>query len=315
MLAQTGWVARAAGTTGPVRIMPIGDSITQGNGGWGPTYRYYLWHHLLDAGYSVDFVGSQIAPSGGSYPLPNFDQDHEGHNGWRTDQATASLSAWMTASLPDILLVHLGHNDLIQGETVGQVIADLGALIDTARAANPAIKVVIARNIPCHTSSNFCRELELAVLFDEIPGLVASKTTTASPIIHVDMRTDFSTTADLIDGLHPNASGDAKLALRWFNGLMTLLPVTATATVTSTASPTVVPTHTATATPAPTQTATPTPIPTTASPTATQPVAPTATATWVPTATPSIYELTATPTPLPGLANAKTKLWLPLIGQ
>lgn len=52
---------------GTVRIVPIGDSITQGtlqndDGLSHPTYRYWLWQTLKSRGYDVDFVGSSSQP-------------------------------------------------------------------------------------------------------------------------------------------------------------------------------------------------------------------------------------------------------------
>ena len=44
----------------PIKIMPLGDSITAGPGCW----RAYLWNHLQTSGFTnIDFVGSQ--PGGG----------------------------------------------------------------------------------------------------------------------------------------------------------------------------------------------------------------------------------------------------------
>ncbi len=51
----------------PIRIMPLGDSITKGTGICSEPdtylicngYRQDLWNALVDSGYSVDFVGSQ----------------------------------------------------------------------------------------------------------------------------------------------------------------------------------------------------------------------------------------------------------------
>src|SRR3982751_4842369 len=67
-------------TTGGVRVMPLGDSITEGTqvpGG----YRIGLWQRVSSNGYRVDFVGSQF-----NGPSNLGDHDHEGHPGWRIDQ-------------------------------------------------------------------------------------------------------------------------------------------------------------------------------------------------------------------------------------
>jgi hypothetical protein len=69
------------------RIMPLGDSITDGDGGISMDddsliagYRQKLYIALLDAGYNnVDFVGS--LSSGYSLP-PAFDTNHEGLGRW-----------------------------------------------------------------------------------------------------------------------------------------------------------------------------------------------------------------------------------------
>lgn len=62
-----------AESNGGVRVMPLGDSITDGvdvPGG----YRIKLWQLMVAGGYTVDFVGSR---SNG--PAELFDHDHEGH--------------------------------------------------------------------------------------------------------------------------------------------------------------------------------------------------------------------------------------------
>ncbi len=60
----------------PLKIMPLGDSITDGYNVPGG-YRAELWRLLDVAGTHVNFVVSlQSGPSG----LP--DKDHEGHSGW-----------------------------------------------------------------------------------------------------------------------------------------------------------------------------------------------------------------------------------------
>src|SRR5512139_1700018 len=74
-----------AESNGGVRIMPLGDSITDGTqvpGG----YRIGLWQRLAATGHRVDFVGSQF-----NGPANLGDHDHEGHPGWRIDQIDASI--------------------------------------------------------------------------------------------------------------------------------------------------------------------------------------------------------------------------------
>src|SRR5262245_29316 len=66
-------------------IMPLGDSITESSTGHA-SYRYWLWNSLADAGYQVDFVGSEQPPGvlPGPARYPGFDPNHEAHSGYTT---------------------------------------------------------------------------------------------------------------------------------------------------------------------------------------------------------------------------------------
>ena len=74
----------AAVADNPVlRIMPLGDSITEGAGATSTAgYRGPLWTLLANAGYNVDYVGSNTTNQD---KTNGMDPDHEGHGGWRLD--------------------------------------------------------------------------------------------------------------------------------------------------------------------------------------------------------------------------------------
>ena len=56
-----------------LRVMPLGDSITNGTGSNDTAgYRGFLWTLLKNAGYNVDFVGSATSN-------PSVQQQREGH--------------------------------------------------------------------------------------------------------------------------------------------------------------------------------------------------------------------------------------------
>lgn len=67
-----------------LRIMPLGDSITYGQG-WDPHggYRAVLREKLVAAGYDVDYVGTQSANQGTL--AQSGDVQHEGHPGWTVE--------------------------------------------------------------------------------------------------------------------------------------------------------------------------------------------------------------------------------------
>ena len=205
-----------------VKIMPLGDSITQSVMGLN-SYRYYLWHLLIDAGYRPDFVGSLHGVGGGPPANADFDMDHEGHAGWRADEILAQAQTWATKASPDFVLLHIGTNDLSQGQSVDSTVKDIGGIIDALRAVNPRIRILLAQIIPKGGVPS------VAVLDGKLPALVADKQEADSPIVLVDQYTGFDTSSMTYDGTHPNAVGDSRMADRWFEQLTPVLDAFLTA--------------------------------------------------------------------------------------
>ncbi|WP_428940374.1 carbohydrate-binding protein [Fontivita pretiosa] len=199
------------------RILAVGDSITQGSSA-SPTYRYYLWQRLRAAGRAIDFVGSELTGYSGEYPNLDFDQEHEGHAGWRADQIAGSVGAWVRDSGAEVVLLHVGTNDLEQGQSIDSTLNDIRNIIDAIRGVNPSAIILLAQIIPVRG-----KEDQVAQLNAGIASVAASKSTGSSPVVRVDQFSGFDVNADTIDGVHPNASGDQKLANRWFDALEPLI--------------------------------------------------------------------------------------------
>ncbi|MDI6098882.1 ricin-type beta-trefoil lectin domain protein [Actinoplanes sp. NEAU-A12] len=201
--------AAAAESNGGVRIMPLGDSITEGTqvpGG----YRIGLWRRLAAAGYRNDFVGTQF-----NGPAALGDHDHEGHPGWRIDQVDANITGWMRTAAPRTVLLHLGTNDILQNHNVAGAPGRLSALIDRITAASPAADVFVATIIPLASPG----QAAAARTFNAaVPGIVRSKVSSGKRVHLVDMHAAL-TTADLIDGVHPTAGGYDKMAAVWYAAL------------------------------------------------------------------------------------------------
>ena len=220
LLAMAALAIGAPANATPTRIMPLGDSITESSGGHA-SYRYWLWNDLLSAGYDPDFVGSRYGVHAGEPAFPDFDQDHEGHWGWRADQFRAQIAGWVTTCQPQVILIHLGHNDLWQGQGVANAIADLDAIIDTIRSVRPTAVFLLAQVIPAVDGIGL---FQIPLLNDEIAALAARKHTEASPVLVVDQFTGFDPDVDTWDGVHPDESGEIKMADRWFEVLQQVLP-------------------------------------------------------------------------------------------
>ncbi|MEU7913576.1 cellulose binding domain-containing protein [Microbispora bryophytorum] len=210
-------VARPA-EAATVRIMPLGDSITGSPGCW----RALLWNKLQNGGFTdVDMVGTLPAQGCG---VP-YDGDNEGHGGYLVTNVADQnqLPGWLSATRPDIVMMHFGTNDVWSNKPTGTILAAYGTLVDQMRASNPNMKILVAQIIPMNPST--CPECaqRAVALNSAIPGWAAAKTTTASPIVVVDQWTGFSTSADTYDGVHPDDSGNQKMADRWYPALSALL--------------------------------------------------------------------------------------------
>ncbi len=207
--------AAGAESNGGVRVMPLGDSITDGFNVPGG-YRIDLWQRTTSGGYTVDFVGS-----GFNGPGELADHDHEGHSGWRIDQLDANIVGWLQNYTPRTILLHIGTNDM-------------GQNYDIANA--PTVELFVAQVTP---AADPAFESRIQGFNAAVPGIVAQK----GPMTHlVDMHSAL-TTADLADGLHPNAGGYDKMAARWFSALrsvpgsLTQVPVPPVGTAVSLANP------------------------------------------------------------------------------
>ena len=202
------------------RIMPVGDSITEASGSR-DSYRRPLWHLLKDAGVDIDFVGSRSGNRDGEVPNPDFDTDHEGHWGWKADRFlnNDNIANWSGTYRPDVILIHLGTNDIFGGQSVSSTIDEIGRIIDIVRDVNPRVMVLIATIIPTSDPSR----PSLVPFNQAIPGLVGLKNQPDSPVLLVDQYSGFDAEVDTYDGVHPDLSGETKMAQKWFDALRTLI--------------------------------------------------------------------------------------------
>jgi len=97
----------------------------------------------------------------------------------------------LTGYTPDIALVMLGTNDVLNNVPTQHSIYSLGGIIDTIRQKNPNVRILLAQ-IP---STSIPRD-NLLALNAAIPGLAAQKSTAQSPVTVVDMYTGFDGVAD-----------------------------------------------------------------------------------------------------------------------
>lgn len=180
---------RAGSPSAPLRVWPLGDSITLGASWPNPApggYRTALDQVLARDGVAHKFVGTSALNSS-----PSLDVDgqawHDGHGGYRIDQAMADLDGeahgptddgghWLTGVRarrglsPDVVLIHLGTNDIVQtwdtrrfptrdgradlanARQRAQFVADmtqrLAALIARVHTLRPQCRIILATIVP-----------------------------------------------------------------------------------------------------------------------------------------------------------------------
>ena len=195
--------------------MPLGDSITAGDNSYHfGGYRVGLWKLGQAAGWRFRFVGSK---QNGPADLP--DKHHEGHSGWRIDQISAKAISWLQASTPDIILLHIGTNDLRQGYSPEIALKRLNILIDQITSTDPAAILLVAQITPQVDPIINARIVKYNAA---IPSLVSLKARQGKHIAYVDMY-DTVPLRDVSDRIHPNNAGYILMAQVWYKALIPII--------------------------------------------------------------------------------------------
>ncbi|MBI5692079.1 MAG: right-handed parallel beta-helix repeat-containing protein [Verrucomicrobia bacterium] len=209
-LLPGGTVLAAAEAPPRWRLMAIGDSITEGGTSFS-CYRPLLAEQLRAAGFDCEFVGSR-----GTAPL-----GHEGYGGKNVEFLAANVPARFAQHPADLVLLHAGHNHFAEERPVPGMIAATEKLIAGLRATNPRVVVLLAQVIPAGKLPKYSYLPELNA---ELARLAARLHAPGQPVVLVDQATDFDWRTDTVaDLVHPNASGAAKMAARWFAALRPLV--------------------------------------------------------------------------------------------
>jgi lysophospholipase L1-like esterase len=212
----------------PVKIMPVGDSITEGKYTQGG-YRKPLYQMLKDNGYSVTFVGKEdngdpANDTGFSTGMET--PNHEGYgsarigmllNGGTTEKHTAlPIKTSLANNNPDVVLVLLGTNDIFGITPTDRMHQTMEKLVGTIFEQNPNATVVLA-SIPPITKIE-ARNADVNAYNAVLPGIVAKEKTLNHKIEFADIHSVFTDPADLSeDKVHPSATGYNKMAALWYS--------------------------------------------------------------------------------------------------
>ena len=217
------------GCGAPVKIMPLGDSITHGydatigedQEGLTQGYRGVLFGYLQSAGYSVDFVGSLEA---GFSVQPLFDTDHEGHDGFSAEggpygDILSNVQGYLSANPADVILLHIGTNDISFGN---QDPSEVEAILDEIERCRPNTLVFLARIIN-RTDGAGLRSSTTA-FNDAVEAMALERIKRGDPLVMVNLESALDYLDDMSDALHPNSDGYAKMAAVWRDAVTPYLP-------------------------------------------------------------------------------------------
>lgn len=214
----------------PIKIMPLGDSITNGFSVAG-AYRNRLCELLVqnNLSESVDFVGSQSTGTG-------YDKDNEGHSGWAIAAVpvsgdvekkgrqglTENIDSWMDTYEPDIVLLQIGTNDILSLYDLDNVPMRLEALVDKILAKLPQRGKLYIAKIP-YIAENATynktgkNQTEMSEIVDTYNAAVTNLAEEKGLTL-VDINGAL-TLFDLKDGIHPTVDGYAKMGDLWYEVL------------------------------------------------------------------------------------------------
>ncbi|WP_372406749.1 SGNH/GDSL hydrolase family protein [Streptomyces luteireticuli] len=200
--SQSGW------TVPRLTVMPLGDSITFGTGSsTGSGYRADLLDRLTSHSEEVRFVGSQRS---GEAPV----REHEGHYGWKIGGLTGRTAGWLAAARPNVVLLHIGTNDMHDDYRASRAPERLAELIDEIVVAAPGVTVLVSSLVP---SADPGTQERIERFNRAVPQVVAEYQDKEFRVEYVDMSR--VTATDLRDDLHPNDGGYRKMADAFYRGI------------------------------------------------------------------------------------------------
>lgn len=193
------------------RIMVYGDSITQGSSG-DRTWRCRLWRRLGGSS-KVNFVGLRRdlwAPrmshlGSTAYADAGCDRDHAALWGVNFTDPRFDVSKMALASRADVVVAMIGQNDLLGGAGPSRLMTKWRTEIAQIRAARPGTDFVLVQDPDVWLTST------IAEFNSDLVSLARSLNTRSSRVV-ATANPGFDQVRDTVDGMHPSASGETRIA-------------------------------------------------------------------------------------------------------
>ncbi len=210
------------------QILPIGDSRIDGARPDFESYRYELWKLLIDSETEFDLVGpyndDDHEGNYADYQGKTFDDDHAGVGGFQTEDVLETMTRILQASpKPDIVLLGIGGNDLLNEDPVADVITNINLIIDLLQAANDSVVIILEQIAPGRSDFMNSQRTELFNEFNaSIVNVGEQQSTDSSPVIVVNMAASW-TDEYMADDVHYNEAGARVVAQRYFDAFIQYL--------------------------------------------------------------------------------------------
>lgn len=198
----------------PVKIMLIGDSITEGANSAG-AYRRYLDGMLRRQGHLIDLIGSRNKHNNDTTEPDSyeFDVDHQGHWGKNSEWLAKNMPDLLKKEIPDVAVIHMGTEDIVSGTSAAapltdEIIMNISKVIKALRSKNTNVKIVLAKIIPVRGKTE-----KVSMLNRKISQYIKAHSTTRSPVVMADLNKGFDISKDLTEsGILPSSAGAKKMA-------------------------------------------------------------------------------------------------------
>ncbi len=225
--------------THPIKVMPIGDSITDDcevNGAW----RQYLQPLLASNGFAFTFVGRQTSTPGGQFTQTH----HEGYCGaviappgvyaahqYSTannylEKIVADALA-LTNNRPEVALILIGANDIGRGRDPYQVAGnDMPELLDIIFSNAPNANVILAKITSLQSASILAYgayATNVPVYNAALQATVNQRRALGQNVFLADMFSAVNyNTMFMSDHVHPNTAGLEAVAAEWLTRLQAI---------------------------------------------------------------------------------------------
>jgi len=155
-----------------------------------------------------------------------FESPHEAYSSQEANHFVSGYTNWagtnegiqasMASHTPDLVLLHIGTNDVLQGHNNTETVTEIDQIISFA--LDGGADVLVANLIPTFADA-YLENVDgrTAELSDLIEAYVDQL---ANPSVRlVDVHNGYAETMMISDGIHPNTSGSAFIADAFYNTL------------------------------------------------------------------------------------------------